>query len=111
MVDLNATIFPILGPVGEFVTTIKVFVGGVFGIYLLLLYFRWREYIFTRGILTSIRKDIHMLAERQGIALDPIKESHIIRFTKHLTRKFKNAPAGEKSRARPKRKRRAVRKR
>ncbi|MFH1064128.1 MAG: hypothetical protein V1729_03545 [Candidatus Woesearchaeota archaeon] len=80
MVDLNATIFPILGPVGTFINTVKVFVGGVFGIYLILLYLRWKEYLYVRSTLSSMRKEIRAIAEHEGVKLDPIKRHSVIRL-------------------------------
>ena len=94
MVDLNATLVPILGPVGAFVKTISVLVGGVFGIYLLLLYLRWREYWMMRRVLMDIRKDMHKIAMQQGIKLEPLKEPKLkglIEYIKESLRK-KEAP-------------------
>jgi len=84
LVELNSTIFPFLGPIGTFVNTIKVLVGGVFGIYLIILYLRFREYVVMRKMLTEIRKDIRALAEKQGIEMEPIKETKMKRLSEHI---------------------------
>ena len=55
MVDLNATIIPIIGPIGTFINTVKVLVGGVFGIYLIILYIRYKEYTLLRRMYREFR--------------------------------------------------------
>ncbi len=80
MVELNSTVFPFLGPIGSFVNTIKVLIGGVFGIYLIILYLRFREYVVMRRMLTDIRNDIRELARNQGVEMAPIKEKNIKRL-------------------------------
>jgi hypothetical protein len=92
LVELNATIFPLLGPIGSFVNTIKVLVGGVFGIYLIILYLRWREYRTVYRLLREIRKDIHDLAERQGVVLAPIKKTKMQEIGQKLKEKLREKP-------------------
>ncbi|MBW2972555.1 hypothetical protein KY359_05965 [Candidatus Woesearchaeota archaeon] len=88
MVELNSTIFPFLGPIGTFVNTIKVLVGGVFGIYLIILYLRFREYTVMRKMLTEIRQDLRVIAEKQGIEMEPIKETRIKKLSEHIKDMF-----------------------
>lgn len=52
---------------GLLVGTIKVTIGGVFGIYLILIYLRWKEYQMFRYTLKGLRKDIRFVAREQGI--------------------------------------------
>lgn len=86
--ELNSTIFPFLGPIGTFVNTIKVLIGGVFGIYLIILYIRFREYVVMRKTLTEIRQDIRTLAEKQGIKMEPIKETRMKKLSEHIKDMF-----------------------
>ncbi len=73
MVDINATIFPLWGSIGTLVNTIKVLIGGAFGLYLIILYFRVREYIVVRRLLLNVQQDIRVLADKQGIELPSSK--------------------------------------
>ncbi len=65
MVDINATLPPVLDPL---INTIKfltnmlsVFVGGIFGIYLILIFLRWKEARDIRRLLKEIRNDLKEL--------------------------------------------------
>lgn len=88
MVELNSTIFPILGPIGTFVNTVKVFVGGVFGVYLIILYIRWREYSLLRRMYRELKSDLQAIAEKENVKL-PETESRIKTFGDHLKEKLK----------------------
>jgi hypothetical protein len=92
VVELNSTIFPLWGPIGTFVNAVKVLVGGVFGIYLIILYFRWREYTVMRKMLTAIRRDIRFLAEKQGVHMEPFKTPRIIAIGEHIREKMHHKP-------------------
>jgi hypothetical protein len=92
---MNSTVFPLLGPIGSFVNTIKFAIGGVFGVYLIILYFRVREYIVVRRLLLNIQKDIRILAENQGVEMPPARKLPTVgeyvkeRAKKKLARKRK----------------------
>ena len=77
MVELNSTIFPFLGPIGTFLNTIKVLVGGVFGVYLIILYVRIREYLLLRKMYREMKADLCAIAEKQKVVLAPVKKSPI----------------------------------
>lgn len=80
MVELNTTVFPFLGPIGTFVNTIKVFVGGVFGIYLIILYIRWKEYSLLKKMyreFRELRNETRSIAKKHLIRLEPIEESKL----------------------------------
>jgi len=89
LVDLNTTIFPILGPIGSLINTLKVLVGGVFGVYLIILYLKWREYVVLKKMLTDIRKDLRVIASHQRIEMDPIKDRPLVTFGKYVKHKVK----------------------
>lgn len=87
MVELNSTLLPIANQINVLVNTFKLLVGGVFGIYLILLYLRWREYLFTRKKLTEIHNIILLIAEKQHITL-PDKKLRIKRIGLFLKKHF-----------------------
>jgi hypothetical protein len=93
--ELNSTIFPILGPIGTLVNAIKVLVGGVFGIYLIMLYLRWREYVIVRGLLTEIKQDLHTIAAHQGINLEQAGEKKGKKIMDILAEKLRQKPTGK----------------
>lgn len=74
MVELNSTIFPLLGPIGTVVNTVKVLIGGAFGVYLIIIYLRWKEYVLMKRMLGEIRSDIRELASKQGVKMEPVKQ-------------------------------------
>ena len=82
--DLNATIFPFLGTVGTFVNTLKVLLGGVFGVYLIILYLRWREYKFVKQKLEEIHNDVRAIAAKSKVKLPPAKERKVAQITKKI---------------------------
>jgi hypothetical protein len=73
MADLNATLLPVLEPIHSVLNTVRLLVGGVFGIYVIMLYFRWREYVVMKKILKDIREHVHALTEKQGIDMEKRK--------------------------------------
>jgi uncharacterized membrane protein (DUF106 family) len=82
--DLNATIFPFLGPVGTFVNTLKVLVGGVFGVYLIMLYLRLREYLFVRKKLEEIHNDLRAIAAHSKVRLPKANENRMAKMKKEI---------------------------
>lgn len=95
MVELNSTIFPILGPIGTFVNTLKVFVGGVFGIYLIILYIRWREYALLRRMYRELKRDISAIAAKQKVELEPIRQHAITTLGQKVRQKLAERKAGK----------------
>ena len=63
MVDINSTLVPLVeSPVvqglGKIFGTISVIVGGIFGLYLILVFLRWKEARDTKKLLIEIRDEI-----------------------------------------------------
>ncbi len=58
---------PALAPLFEHIRTIiqslQWLVGGIFGLYLILIFLRWRESRMVSNILKEIRDDIKVLSE------------------------------------------------
>ena len=48
----------VISSVQGLMATISILVGGVFGIYVVLLILRWREYKMMRKIMTEIKNDL-----------------------------------------------------
>ena len=65
--DINATI-PVLQPmintINYLVNIIQLMVGGIFGIYIILVVLRWRESRKINKILEEIRDDIKALRKK-----------------------------------------------
>ena len=59
--DINSTLLIVAEKVGVVTSVVKLMMGGVFGIYLILLFLRWKEYRELSGILREIRDDIRHL--------------------------------------------------
>lgn len=63
MVDVNSTLVPIVeSPViqglGRILGTVSIAIGGIFGLYLVLIFLRWKEARDLKRILYDIRSDI-----------------------------------------------------
>ncbi len=63
MVDINSTLEPIIqSPVveilGKIFGAVSIAIGGIFGLYLILIFLRWKESRDLKRILLDIRKDI-----------------------------------------------------
>ncbi|MBW3015882.1 hypothetical protein KY330_05660 [Candidatus Woesearchaeota archaeon] len=73
---LNETIAfvePLATSIGVFVETVKYMVGGIFGLYLILIYLRWKEARNVARLLKDIRHDIRALNRRMKV-----REEHYI---------------------------------
>lgn len=87
--DVNATLVPVIEPLGYMINSLKVMLGGVFGIYLIVLYIRVREYHLVRRMYRELRRDLITLGEKQGIELPPLKESKLLLLHEHIIDWFK----------------------
>ncbi|NQU78193.1 hypothetical protein HQ545_00320 [Candidatus Woesearchaeota archaeon] len=94
MTDPNATLFPLLSPISSIISTLKVLVGGVFGLYLIILVLKWREYVVMKHTLGSMQKDIRKIAEAQGVELEPLKEKKIFAIGQKIKKKIKSKKNG-----------------
>ena len=68
-----AEVIPV-GPISGIFKTVSAFVGGVFGIYLIILYLKYKEYIVMKRMMLDIRRDLRKIAQAQDVSLPPIKE-------------------------------------
>ncbi|MFC1723210.1 hypothetical protein ACFL0V_03650 [Nanoarchaeota archaeon] len=77
-IDPNVTLLtealPDTSPIVSLVKAVSALVGGVFGIYLIMLYLRFREFYVMKTMLKAIREDIRLLAKKQGTPLPPLKK-------------------------------------
>ena len=81
---LNETLIPIANQIDLFLNTFKVLVGGVFGIYLIILYIRWREFKMFRFRLRELDNNIRLIAAKQKVELPPPRRTHIENFWEQL---------------------------
>ncbi len=99
IVDPNSTMVVVadnLGPISGFMKTLSALVGGVFGVYLILLYLRWREYHVLKSVLIGVRRDLRVIAASKGVELEPIREPKFIQIGKYFKRKAKETVKTEK---------------
>ena len=53
-----------------FMDTLKVLVGGVFGLYLIIILLKWREYKILKATVIGLREDVRFIAKKQGIKFE-----------------------------------------
>ena len=74
MTDINTTL-PLLEPLGSTIKNItnilSVLLGGVFGVYLLVLFLRWQEFLMIR----QLKKDLNSKMKRIEKKIDSLKGS------------------------------------
>lgn len=65
MVDINSTLPPLFEPVVEtiqgFVNIVQVLVGGIFGLYLILVILRWREARQLKKVMKEVKDELKLL--------------------------------------------------
>ncbi len=91
MADLNvtlATVHSIGTTVSTILTSVKILVGGVFGLYLIILLVRWHEYSLTKSMLREIDDRLITIEKKLSI---PLKQKRTVTqefksFAKHLGR-------------------------
>ena len=75
------------------VSTVKVLVGGVFGLYLIVLFLKWREYQVLKATIQGMRGDIRYIAKKQGIKFENVisaEKPSIIKRIKNKIKRSKN---------------------
>ncbi|MBR9691551.1 hypothetical protein GOV06_02095 [Candidatus Woesearchaeota archaeon] len=55
---------PVIGPIFKIFAVLQGLIGGLFGVYLVLVILRWKEYKQSVKILKSIRHELKMLNEK-----------------------------------------------
>ncbi len=64
MVDINSTIPPMFEPIVQtiqgFVNIVQVLVGGIFGLYLILVILRWREAQQLKRLMKEVRDEVRL---------------------------------------------------
>lgn len=58
MADINSTVLPVIEPIANIVNTVKLLVGGVFGLYLILAIVKIKEYFYVKRQLKKLRKSV-----------------------------------------------------
>ena len=56
-----------IGAIPSLVNTIKALVGGIFGLYLILIFLRWNESRKLVKIMKDIRYDVRKIADKLGV--------------------------------------------
>ena len=64
MTDFNASLLPFAEPVANIMGTLKVLVGGVFGLYVILFVIKLREYFVLKKGLKDIKIELADLKEQ-----------------------------------------------
>jgi len=55
---------PLLNPIAKIFAVLQGLIGGLFGVYLILVILRWKEYRQQVKILNKIRHELKMLNEK-----------------------------------------------
>ncbi len=90
---INSEAIELIGPIGGIVTKltelIQVLVGGIVGLYMILIILRWYEARKLSRILKDIRDDVRKLNRHFGIKepKEKLKEPFLKRIFKRKTRK------------------------
>jgi len=65
MVDLNSTVpfilEPVAGSIQSFVNIVQLFVGGLFGLYLILVILRWIEARQLKKLMKEMKDELRLL--------------------------------------------------
>lgn len=65
--DINSTLpdvlLPLVDTVNYFVNIVQVLVGGLFGLYVILIILRWREARQTKKLMKDIRDEVQNLRQ------------------------------------------------
>ena len=64
MADINATLIPLTGPIKGMLNTFKVLVGGVFGIYVLMLIVNIRQYFMLKKFKNLMNNKLDSLSAK-----------------------------------------------
>jgi hypothetical protein len=62
--DINQTlpfIDPLARTIGSLVDTVKVLVGGLFGVYLIMAFLQWKNYRLLTRTMMEVRNELHAL--------------------------------------------------
>tara|TARA_Y100000034_G_scaffold20758_2_gene23819 strand:- start:6486 stop:6767 length:282 start_codon:yes stop_codon:yes gene_type:complete len=78
MADLNATLQilePIIGPLNQFIGIIQYLVGGIFGLYLILVILRWYESRRLASMMRDVKDQLVALNTHFGVKVKerPVK--------------------------------------
>ena len=79
---------------------LEVFLGGLFGLYLILVILRWRESVRMIKILKKINTNIEQIADHLGVKR-PVKKSKIQRIREKLKNGSRKKPQRRKPRRSP----------
>ena len=55
---------PVIGPIAKVMAIFQGLIGGLFGVYIVLVILRWKEYKQQVKLLKSIRHEVKMLNEK-----------------------------------------------
>ena len=63
---MNETIsYPVLHAITNLMSFVSVTIGGIFGLYLILVFLRWRESLAVKKMLNNIYKELKKLNKNQ----------------------------------------------
>lgn len=90
MVDVNSTIellSPIIAPIHGLLDVLTVTVGGIFGLYVILIYLRWRESRIMNNHLINIGNDLKAIAKKMGVVTVHKRDQNLWTKIKHFFKK------------------------
>jgi hypothetical protein len=66
-------LMPLFETVREVILSLQWLMGGIFGLYLVLVFLRWRESVELKKILKEIRDDIRELSDDRRLVNSKVK--------------------------------------
>ncbi len=87
MADINTSmeiLGPIIGPLTRFIDIIQYIVGGIFGIYLILVILRWYESRKLVRLMTDVKQELKSLNKHLGVKTRKQKTTSIRKIRKTI---------------------------
>ncbi len=88
--DVNATIQalePIIGPLNHLMGVLQYLVGGIFGLYLILVILRWYESRRLATLMRDVKSELKALNKHFGVKVKPTRTQKEIKRIKRLFRR------------------------
>ncbi len=88
--ELNTTIGllePIIGPITQLVDIVQYIVGGIFGLYLILVILRWHESRRLANLMRDVKAELKALNKHFGVKVKKTKTQKEISKLKRFFRK------------------------
>jgi len=76
LINAIPALTPLFESIRAIIASLQWLVGGIFGLYLILIFLRWRESRVVARVLKEIRDDIRELSESIKLVNDKVNKHH-----------------------------------